>query len=145
MKVSEVTLQIVKDSVGFSGNGSDALFQVYMDAALSFITGYTGLTAAEIDTHEDLATAYLCLVGDMFLNRYMWKEGSIKVNGEVFHYLIKQYDKGSEWGIDGGRISKFMLKRDGKIVCNYDRGWDIEPADENTQLALELLLHSENW
>ena len=75
----------------------------------------------------------------------MWKEGSIKVNGEVFHYWMKQYDKGSEWGIDGGRISKLMLKRDGKIVCNYDRGWDIEPADENTQLALELLLHSENW
>ena len=75
----------------------------------------------------------------------MWKEGSIRVNGEVFHYWMKQYDKGSEWGIDGGRISKLMLKRDGKIVCNYDRGWDIEPADENTQLALELLLHSENW
>ena len=75
----------------------------------------------------------------------MWKEGSIRVNGEVFHYWMKQYDKGSEWGIDGGRISKFMLKRDGKIVCNYDRGWDIEPADENTQLALELLLHNENW
>ena len=49
------------------------------------------------------------------------------------------------WGIDGGRISKLMLKRDGKIVCNYDRGRDIEPADENTRLALELLLHSENW
>ena len=58
----------------------------------------------------------------------MWKEGSIRVNGEVFHYWMKQYDKGSEWGLDGGRISKLMLKRDGKIVCNYDRGWDIEPA-----------------
>ena len=69
----------------------------------------------------------------------MWKESSIKVNGEVFHYWMKQYDKGSEWGIDGGRISKLMLKRNGKIVCNYDRGWDIKPADENTQLALELL------
>lgn len=75
----------------------------------------------------------------------MWKESSVKVNGEVFHYWMKQYDGGSEWGIDGGRISKLMLKRDGKIVCNYDRGWDIEPNDENTQLALELLLHSENW
>ena len=75
----------------------------------------------------------------------MWKESSIKVNGEVFHYWMKQYDKGSEWGIDGGRISKLMFKRDGYIVCNYDRGWDIEPTDENTQLTLELLLHSENW
>ena len=64
---------------------------------------------------------------------------------DIFHYWMKQYDKGSEWGIDGGRISKLMLKRDGKIVCNYDRGRDIEPADENTRLALELLLHSENW
>ena len=40
----------------------------------------------------------------------MWKEGSIKVNGEIFHYWMKQYEKGSEWGIDGGRISKLMLK-----------------------------------
>ena len=55
----------------------------------------------------------------------MWKEGSIRVNGEGFHYWMKQYDKGSEWGIDGGRISKLMLKRNGCIVCNYDRGWDI--------------------
>ncbi len=74
----------------------------------------------------------------------MWKEGSIRVNGEVFHYWMKQYESGSQWGIEGGRISKLMLKRGSKIVCNYDRGWDIEPADENTRLATELLLHSEN-
>ena len=43
----------------------------------------------------------------------MWKEGSIKVYGEIFHYWMKQYGEGSEWGIDGGRISKLMLKRDG--------------------------------
>ena len=39
----------------------------------------------------------------------MWKEGSIKVNGDIFHYWIKQYEEGSEWGIEGGRISKLML------------------------------------
>ena len=48
----------------------------------------------------------------------MWKEGSIKVNGEIFHYWMKQYEGGSHWGI--------------------------EPADENTRLATELLLHGEN-
>ena len=74
----------------------------------------------------------------------MWKEGSIRVNGEVFHYWMKQYDKGSEWGIDGGRISKLMLKRDGKIVCNYDRGWDIEPTCEEANLALSILLNELN-
>jgi hypothetical protein len=37
-----------------------------------------------------------------------------------------------------------MLKRNDAIVCNYDRGWDIEPADPDTRLALEILLHGEN-
>ena len=57
---------------------------------------------------------------------------------------MKQYDEGSQFGIEGGRISKLMLKRNGEVVCNYDRGWDIEPADPDTQFALEILLHSEN-
>ena len=75
----------------------------------------------------------------------MWKEGSIKVGDEIFHYWMKQYDEGSQWGIDGGRISKLMLKRSDKIVCSYDRGWDVEPIDENTQLAAEILIHTENY
>lgn len=75
----------------------------------------------------------------------MWKEGSIKVGISIFHYWMKQYDEGSEWGIEGGRISKLMLKRNGEIVCNYDRGWDIKPSDPDTQLAMEIILHGENW
>ena len=75
----------------------------------------------------------------------MWKEGSLRVNGDIFHYWMNQFDEGSEWGIDGGRISKLMLKRDGKIVYNYDRGLDVEPVDENTAFALQLILHSENY
>ena len=55
------------------------------------------------------------------------------------------WKEGSQFGIDDGRISKLMLKRNGEIVCNYDRGWDIKPSDPDTQLALELLLHSENY
>ena len=74
----------------------------------------------------------------------MWKEGSLKVHESVFHYWMKQYDEGSEFGIDGGRISKLTLKRNGAVVANYDRGWDVEPADTDAQLALALLLHGEN-
>lgn len=75
----------------------------------------------------------------------MWKEGSLKVYGSIFHYWIKQYAKGSKYGIDGGRISKLMLKRNGEIVCNYDRGWDIEPTEPDAEFALEILLHTENY
>lgn len=38
-----------------------------------------------------------------------------------------------------------MLKRNGEIVCNYDRGWDVQPVDEDTQLAYEILVHTENF
>ena len=83
----------------------------------------------------------------------MWSEGVIgipdakdKKKYTKCHYWVKHYAEPSEtYGINCGRISKLMIKIDGETVCNYDRGWDIEPADENTQLALELLLHSENW
>ena len=25
------------------------------------------------------------------------------------------------------------------FVCNYDRGWDVEPVDEETEIALEIM------
>ena len=75
----------------------------------------------------------------------LWHEGSLRVHGSIFHYWFKQYDEGSEFGIDGGRISKLMLKRNGEIVCNYDRGWDVQPVDEDTQFAYEISVHTENF
>ena len=72
----------------------------------------------------------------------MWNEGGLKVKNSIFHYWMKVYEEPSQFGIDGGKISKLMLKRKGKIVCNYDRGWDIEPADEDTHIALAILMKS---
>ncbi len=75
----------------------------------------------------------------------MRREGSIKVNSSIFHYWVKYYDEPSEeYGIDGGRISKAMLKRDGEIVYNYDRGLDIAPADGDTDIALAILMKDYN-
>ena len=64
----------------------------------------------------------------------MWSEGTIGIpNGD-----------GSVFGIDGGRISKLTIKVGGKVTCNYDRGWDIEPADDATVKALAILMHDYN-
>ncbi len=71
----------------------------------------------------------------------LWQEGALKVYDEIYHWWAKVYDTGSEYGIDGGRVSKLMVKRDGKIVCNYDRGWDVNPTDEGAKLATEIILH----
>ena len=70
-----------------------------------------------------------------------WQEGALRVHESTFHFWVKVYDKGSKYGIDGGRVSKLMLKRDGLIVCNYDRGWDVKPVDEDTELAKDIVLH----
>ena len=73
-----------------------------------------------------------------------WHEGDLSVRGEIYHYLMKQYDGGSEFGIDGGRISKLAMTRGGKTVCHYERGWDVKPTDAEAQLALDTLLRTEN-
>ena len=74
----------------------------------------------------------------------MWKEGAILIGGKGYRYWVKHYGEGSLFGIDGGRISKLMIKRGGEIVCNYDRGWDIKPVDEDTEFALAILLKDFN-
>lgn len=69
----------------------------------------------------------------------LWHECTIgcPVNGEtkIAHCWIKAYDEGSVYGINEGRISKLTIQIDGKTVVAYDRGWDIEP-DENDQAAM---------
>lgn len=79
----------------------------------------------------------------------MWKEGTIgipKPDGsyKAVHYWIKVYEEGSQFGINGGKISKLMLKLDGEIIANYDRGWDVEPATKEANLALCILLNEHN-
>lgn len=40
------------------------------------------------------------------------------------------FDEDSMWGIDKGKISKLCIRKNGKTVCNYDRGWDIKPTGD---------------
>jgi hypothetical protein len=81
----------------------------------------------------------------------IWHEGTIGIpTGDTYtvaHYLVKAYDKPSEnYGINGGKISKLSIKIDGKFTATYDRGWDIEPADDDevTQIAYCILLMDYN-
>lgn len=70
MKMSELTAAIVKDFTGISDDASDTeITDLYMPAAKAYIIGYTGLTAEEIDEHDDLAIACCVLVNEMFSQR----------------------------------------------------------------------------
>jgi hypothetical protein len=80
----------------------------------------------------------------------MWTQGTIGIKGEngrmvSVSYWIKHYEEPSgEYGISGGRISKLMLKQDGRVVYNYDRGEDIEPLTHEAEKALAILIHEYN-
>ena len=78
----------------------------------------------------------------------MWSEGTIGIpaaSGKytAVHYWVKYYEEPSEeFGINGGKISKLTLKVDGKIICNYDRGWDTKPTCKEAELTLAILLNN---
>lgn len=76
----------------------------------------------------------------------MWEEGTLRINEKNLKYWVKHYDQPStDYGIDGGRISKMEIRLDGEaVLLNYDRGWDMEPETEETQLAYAYLLKRYN-
>jgi hypothetical protein len=73
----------------------------------------------------------------------MWNEGIITnpITGEDFKYWVKHFEEGSEFGIDGGRISKLTIRKVGENLnrVNYDRGWDKTPTEE-TQDVYNVIL-----
>ena len=47
-------------------------------------------------------------------------------------------------GLNGGKIIRLTISVDGKVTASYDKGWITEPEDEPSQLALCILLYSNN-
>ena len=72
-----------------------------------------------------------------------WKEATVEYKGKEYKVTFKQFEEGSEFGINNGRISKLSIKVDNKVIANYERGWDIEPTGE-AKAILEEVLDNEN-
>ena len=80
MKVSELSLNEICDYCRIIiEDQSDAeirTLEAMMAAAIKYCVGYTGLTEAELDEHEDITIAVLTLTGDMYDNRSMYVDKS---------------------------------------------------------------------
>ena len=74
----------------------------------------------------------------------MWSKGEIKIEGTKVQYWVKHYEEGSEFGIDGGRISKMECRANGKTILHYERGWDMEPETELGYQAYAILIEKFN-
>lgn len=74
------------------------------------------------------------MVKDMKTPRGMVGQFKEIIDGDL-KAVIKCFDEpSSEYGIDGGRISKLWIKNTATdtVVANYDRGWDVRPkGDKN--------------
>ena len=57
----------------------------------------------------------------------LWHEGTIGIPKEghnrIAHYWVKSYARKSQYGIEGGKISKLLIRIGGDTVADYDRGW----------------------
>jgi len=69
-----------------------------------------------------------------------WVLGTI--SGHRFDALVfPAHAEHPEYELDDSRISKLWIKRlsDEKVVCNFDRGWDIRPADATARAIVDFL------
>ena len=52
--------------------------------------------------------------------------------------------RSKKYGLNGGKIIRLTISVDGKVTAIYDKVWITEPEDEPSQLALCILLYSNN-
>lgn len=80
MKVSEIQLpQIAKqirEEFEYIMESDKVLLEAERVAAIAYVKTYTGLTDTQMDEHEDLSIAVLCLISDMYDNRQMYVDKS---------------------------------------------------------------------
>lgn len=80
MKINEISVKSVKDYCGISDSDSDELIEkILMPSAKAYIIGYTGLTETEINQHDDLSTAFMVLINDMYTQR----DYTLNINRQV--------------------------------------------------------------
>ena len=71
-----------------------------------------------------------------------WIIGNATIDGKNYEINAKVFDKGSDYGIDKGPISKLWIKdttSNERCIVNYDRSWDVEPTDENKEVYNKVL------
>ena len=77
-----------------------------------------------------------------------WTKGTAVLYGKIYQFEIKHFEEPSDYGIDGGRISKLWIApkpgdfRD--TIANYDRGWDVRPMNADAKAVYKAILDKFN-
>lgn len=72
------------------------------------------------------------------------EQGSMTINDHKMSWTMKRSKNRSAFGLRGSRIFYLLLQKDGTIVGEYDRGWDISKKpysdDEESMLCISYLV-----
>jgi uncharacterized phage protein (predicted DNA packaging) len=79
MKISQVTIQELKEYAHVYHDEDNKLFTSILPACKSYIKGYTGLTTDKMDEKEELTIALFVLSNELYDNRTFTVEND-KVN-----------------------------------------------------------------
>lgn len=55
----------------------------------------------------------------------VWMKGDIEINGVGYNLQAKVYIEPSDFGINGGQVSKLFVSNEDETLISYDRGWDV--------------------
>lgn len=86
MKLSEITIDSVKEYCGISGNDSNGILTACLASAKAYAVGFTGSTLDELDNCDDVSLAIMMLANDYFLFRASG-QGNDKPNPAVENIL----------------------------------------------------------
>lgn len=79
MKLSEIPLESVKQSLRIDYDYDDDLLRDIMDAAAGYLRSVTSLTAEELDGIPEMGIAFRCICGSMYNDRLMTAD-NVKLN-----------------------------------------------------------------
>lgn len=69
MKISEVTIDVLKKYAHVYHSEDDSLFESILVACKNYIQKYTGLSKEQMDENEDLTMALFVLANELYDNR----------------------------------------------------------------------------
>lgn len=93
MKVSELTREFLIDYLKLDEPEENSLKEIDAchAAAVAYAKSYTGLTEEELDKHEDITTAVLIILADMFENRNLYLDYKSKEINKTVETILGMY------------------------------------------------------
>lgn len=66
MKVSELTLDIIKQYLRIDGNDDDILLEMLLASSIQYCTSYMGCTNEDLEKYDDVTIVVLSLIADSY-------------------------------------------------------------------------------